>query len=117
MPAPLFAAQKWSTRTAGTLSLIANPAGQAHLLVVAVRVDTVPTAVENLTIVWHHGGVVGSAYSVELVREDLATEGVQNVVYLPESKLVVTKDDTIQVVYANSDGNTITAQVVMEVGS
>lgn len=117
MAAPLFAAQKWLARTGGALSLTATPSGQAHLLVVAIRVSAVPITAENLTIVWHLGGVVGSAYSVELVREDLATEGVQNVVYLPESKLVVTRDDTIQVAYANSDGNTVAAQIVMEVGS
>ena len=117
MAAPLFAARKWPTRTDGALSLVADPGGQAHLLVVVIKVSAVPTTSENLTIVLHHGGVVGSAYSVELVREDLATEGVQNVVYLPESKLVVLKDDTVQVSYTNSDGNTITAQIIMEVGS
>lgn len=116
MPAPLFAAQKWPARTSGALSLTAIPGGQAHLLVVAIKVSAVPTTAENLTIVWHHGGGVGSAYSVELIREDLATEGIQNVVYLPESKLVILEDDTIQVSYANSDGNEIAAQIVMEVG-
>lgn len=115
MPTPLFSATKWPARTASVLSLVANPNDQARLLVVTVRLGAVPTTSENLTIVWHHGGAVG-AYSVELVREDLATEAVQNVVYLPESELVIDVGDTIEVAYANSDSNQIAAQITMEVG-
>lgn len=115
MAAPLFSATKWPARTVGALSLIANPGDQAHLLVITIKIDAVPTTNENLTIVWHHGGIVG-AYSVELLREDPAAEAIQNIVYLPESKFIIAENDTIQVSYANSDGNQIAAQIVMEVG-
>ena len=115
MPTPLFSTTKWPARTVGALSLVANPGDQAHLLVVTIKISAVPTTNENLTIMWHHGGVVG-AYSVELLREDPAAEAIQNIVYLPESKLVIAASDTIEVAYANSDSNQIAAQITMEVG-
>lgn len=114
MPVDLFSATKWKNIATSALSLIATPIRQAHLLAVAVKISAVPTTSENLTVVWHD--LDSTSYSTELLREDPATESVQNIIYLPESKLVVGEGDTIEVSYPNSDGNTVAAQIMMEVG-
>jgi len=98
--------------TTSPIDVTHEATGVEELTYVAITFSAAPTTSENLTITLDN--ILGGAYDVTLLTIDPSASAATSIVWYPDNPQMLALGDEIDVVFANTDGESIGVKIVTE---